>query len=223
MAVFPGRRRQDRRGPPRNILLQIILEEEAGGADVLSDLLSQMIRFYGNAMQGMMGKYLESNIKAFTDMQAKLPRIRSAPVWENATVSQDLWASSSTSRACHAEHDGRLHGAESRRCTRRCRSSSTARRATSSPASSFRFPAGLQSREGDGGPPPAEPSDAAGDVRAAHRRGPLPTGFSRTHDQSKTPRRPESRLRFPGCPKALVDSEHILTRCGPRATDLAVL
>jgi polyhydroxyalkanoate synthesis regulator protein len=31
-----------------------------------------MIRFYGNAMQGMMGKYLENNIKAFTDMQSKL-------------------------------------------------------------------------------------------------------------------------------------------------------
>ena len=57
----------------RSILLQIILEEEAGGAPMFtSDLLAQMIRFYGNAMQGMMGKYLESNIKAFTDMQAKL-------------------------------------------------------------------------------------------------------------------------------------------------------
>ncbi|MDP2135201.1 MAG: polyhydroxyalkanoate synthesis repressor PhaR, partial [Sulfuritalea sp.] len=34
----------------RAILLQIILEEEAGGAPMFSsDLLSQMIRFYGNA------------------------------------------------------------------------------------------------------------------------------------------------------------------------------
>jgi polyhydroxyalkanoate synthesis repressor PhaR len=57
----------------RSILLQIILEEEAGGAPMFtSDLLSHMIRFYGNAMQGMMGKYLESNIKAFTEMQVKL-------------------------------------------------------------------------------------------------------------------------------------------------------
>src|ERR1035437_6973220 len=57
----------------RNVLLQIILEEEAGGAPMFtSDLLSQMIRFYGNAMQGMMGKYLEGNLKSFTDMQAKL-------------------------------------------------------------------------------------------------------------------------------------------------------
>lgn len=77
----------------RNILLQIILEEEAGGAPMFtSDLLSQMIRFYGNAMQGMMGKYLENNIKAFTDMQAKLQDQVRSVYGENATVSQDLWA-----------------------------------------------------------------------------------------------------------------------------------
>lgn len=77
----------------RSILLQIILEEEAGGAPMFtSDLLSQMIRFYGNAMQGMMGKYLESNIKSFTDMQAKLQEQVRSVYGENATVSQDLWA-----------------------------------------------------------------------------------------------------------------------------------
>ncbi|MBL8458724.1 MAG: polyhydroxyalkanoate synthesis repressor PhaR [Zoogloea sp.] len=77
----------------RNILLQIILEEEAGGAPMFtSDLLSQMIRFYGNAMQGMMGKYLENNIKAFTDMQAKLQEQVRSVYGENATVNKDLWA-----------------------------------------------------------------------------------------------------------------------------------
>ena len=74
----------------RNILLQIILEEEAGGAPMFtSDLLSQMIRFYGNAMQGMMGKYLENNIKAFTDMQGKLQEQVRSVYGENATVSRD--------------------------------------------------------------------------------------------------------------------------------------
>ena len=77
----------------RNILLQIILEEEAGGAPMFtSDLLSQMIRFYGNAMQGMMGKYLENNIKAFTDMQGKLQEQVRSVYGENAPVNQDLWA-----------------------------------------------------------------------------------------------------------------------------------
>src|SRR6185369_4218932 len=51
----------------RSILLQIILEEESAGVPLFTtDLLSQMIRFYGHAMQGMLGKYLETNIKAFT-------------------------------------------------------------------------------------------------------------------------------------------------------------
>jgi polyhydroxyalkanoate synthesis repressor PhaR len=77
----------------RSILLQIILEEEAGGAPMFtSDLLAHMIRFYGNAMQGMMGKYLESNIKAFTDMQAKLQEQARSIYGENSPVGQDLWA-----------------------------------------------------------------------------------------------------------------------------------
>ncbi len=77
----------------RSILLQIILEEEAGGAPMFtSDLLAHMIRFYGNAMQGMMGKYLESNIKAFTEMQGKLQDQARAIYGENSPVGQDLWA-----------------------------------------------------------------------------------------------------------------------------------
>jgi len=77
----------------RSILLQIILEEEAGGAPMFtSDLLSHMIRFYGNATQGMMGKYLENNIKAFTEMQAKLQEQTRAIYGENSPISQDLWA-----------------------------------------------------------------------------------------------------------------------------------
>jgi polyhydroxyalkanoate synthesis repressor PhaR len=77
----------------RSILLQIILEEEAGGAPMFSsDLLSQMIRFYGHAMQGMMGKYLESNINAFSDMQTKLQDQARSLYGEKNPMSQDLWA-----------------------------------------------------------------------------------------------------------------------------------
>lgn len=77
----------------RSILLQIILEEEAGGAPLFtSDLLAQMIRFYGNAMQGMLGKYLESNITAFTDMQVKLQeQARAVYGGDNSAMSKDLW------------------------------------------------------------------------------------------------------------------------------------
>ena len=37
-----------------------------------SDVLSKIIRFYGNAMQGMMGNYLEKNIQTFIEIQKKL-------------------------------------------------------------------------------------------------------------------------------------------------------
>ena len=54
----------------RSILLQIILEEESGGVPMFStQVLSQLIRFYGHAMQGMMGTYLEKNLQAFVELQ----------------------------------------------------------------------------------------------------------------------------------------------------------
>jgi len=78
----------------RSILLQIILEAEAGGAPMFtSDLLAQMIRFYGHAMQGMMGQYLESNIKAFANMQAQLKDQSKALYGENVPAAgNDMWA-----------------------------------------------------------------------------------------------------------------------------------
>ncbi|MDR1229436.1 MAG: polyhydroxyalkanoate synthesis repressor PhaR [Azoarcus sp.] len=77
----------------RSILLQIILEEEGGGVPMFtSDLLSHMIRFYGHALQGMMGKYLENNIKAFSDMQTKLQVQVRGIYGDNSSVSKDLWA-----------------------------------------------------------------------------------------------------------------------------------
>lgn len=57
----------------RSILLQIILEEESSGMPMFSEpVLAQIIRFYGNAMQGIMGTYLEKNIQALIDIQSKL-------------------------------------------------------------------------------------------------------------------------------------------------------
>lgn len=57
----------------RSILLQIILEEEAGGAPMFTEaVLANIIRFYGNAMQGFMGSYLEKNIQSFMDLQVKM-------------------------------------------------------------------------------------------------------------------------------------------------------
>jgi len=77
----------------RPILLQIILEEESGTVPMFSsDLLSQLIRSYGNAMQGMMGSYLERNIRAFQDIQKALQEQSRKMYGDNSRASQDLWA-----------------------------------------------------------------------------------------------------------------------------------
>jgi len=57
----------------RAILLQIILEEEAAGVPMFSnEMLAQMIRFYGGAMQGVVGGMFEQNVRAFMDFQKKM-------------------------------------------------------------------------------------------------------------------------------------------------------
>lgn len=57
----------------RSILLQIILEEESGGMPMFSaNALAQIIRFYGHAMQGVMGTFLEKNIQVLMDIQDRL-------------------------------------------------------------------------------------------------------------------------------------------------------
>jgi len=69
----------------RSILLQIILEEEAGGAPMFSEsALANIIRFYGHAMQGFMGNYLEKNVQAFTDIQTKLAA-------QSRTITPEMW------------------------------------------------------------------------------------------------------------------------------------
>lgn len=78
----------------RSILLQIILEEETGGMPMFSsDLLSGFIRFYGSAMQGMLGKYLENNMKTFVDFQNKL-QDQSRTMYgagDNTHMQTDFW------------------------------------------------------------------------------------------------------------------------------------
>ena len=57
----------------RSILLQIILEEEAAGVPMFSEaVLAHLIRFYGHAMQGYMGTFLEGQMQMFTDWQARM-------------------------------------------------------------------------------------------------------------------------------------------------------
>ncbi|MFN7086301.1 MAG: polyhydroxyalkanoate synthesis repressor PhaR [Burkholderiales bacterium] len=77
----------------RSILLQIILEEESAGAPMFScDMLSQIIRFYGNAMQGMMGSYLEKNIQTFIDIQKRLQDQSRQLYGQNPMLNSEAWS-----------------------------------------------------------------------------------------------------------------------------------
>ncbi len=54
----------------RAVLLQIIADQEQDGEPMLStQLLSQIIRFYGDSLQGFMGNYLERSMQVFLDQQ----------------------------------------------------------------------------------------------------------------------------------------------------------
>ena len=75
----------------RSILLQIILEEEANGQPMFSSgALSQIIRYYGHAMQGMMGNYLEKNIQVFIDIQNKMAE-NSKGMMDEKAFSPEMW------------------------------------------------------------------------------------------------------------------------------------
>ena len=75
----------------RSILLQIILEEESGGVPMFTtQVLSQIIRFYGHAMQGFMGTYLEKNMQMFTDVQARLVE-QSKGLYDPKAFTPEMW------------------------------------------------------------------------------------------------------------------------------------
>ena len=77
----------------RSILMQIILEEESAGAPMFSsDMLSQIIRFYGNAMQGMMGSYLDKNIQTFVEIQRRLQEQSVPKFGDNPMLNAEAWS-----------------------------------------------------------------------------------------------------------------------------------
>ena len=76
----------------RSILLQIILEEETGGMPMFTtSMLSQVIRFYGHAMQGLMGNYLEHNLQSLVDMQTRLAG-QSKGLYDPKSFTPETWA-----------------------------------------------------------------------------------------------------------------------------------
>lgn len=54
----------------RNILLQIISEQEHGGEPFFStELLTQIIRSYGDSLQSIAGNYIEKSMQLFVEQQ----------------------------------------------------------------------------------------------------------------------------------------------------------
>ena len=76
----------------RQILLQIILEEESGGMPMFSsEMLTQLIRFYGHAMQGVMGTYLERNLQSFLQIQQKLQDQAKNLYGDASSLTPEVW------------------------------------------------------------------------------------------------------------------------------------
>jgi polyhydroxyalkanoate synthesis repressor PhaR len=83
----------------RSILLQIILEEESGGVPMFSSqTLSQIIRLYGHAMQGVMGTLLEKNMAAFSELQSQFLN-QSKGLYDPTHLSPELWTQFLTGQA----------------------------------------------------------------------------------------------------------------------------
>ena len=61
------------------------------GEDLTRSILLQIIRFYGHAMQGMMGSYLEQNLQTFTDVQARLAEQSTKGLYDPKLQSPELW------------------------------------------------------------------------------------------------------------------------------------
>jgi len=86
----------------RSVLLQIISEYEDRGEPMFTTkLLSQIIRFYGDSLQGFMGGYLERSLQVFLDQQqqfrSQLNNILGQTPWsmlnDLTERNMDLWKS----------------------------------------------------------------------------------------------------------------------------------
>ena len=60
----------------RSVLLQIIAEQEGEGHEPLltNRVLQQLIRFYGDSMQGVLSRYIEQSVMIFLEQQEMYQR-----------------------------------------------------------------------------------------------------------------------------------------------------
>ena len=82
----------------RNVLLQIILEQEGSDEAILSaDSLSELIGYYGNTVPSLFNEYLQNSLKSFTASQRELCHQYNADsmkVFQKmASDNMDMWRS----------------------------------------------------------------------------------------------------------------------------------
>jgi len=95
----------------RNILLQIIMEQESGGAPLFSaDVLSRFIRNYGEATRSGFTEYLDTSLRFFSEQQTTIQEqmgkaLESTPMdyWmklgeQNMNIWQDMFNASKDSK-----------------------------------------------------------------------------------------------------------------------------
>ncbi len=83
---------KSKRDITRSILLQIILEREEDGEPIFTEpVLKEIIRFYGDSLQGMMTSYLEKSLKLFVEQQEKWRgRMANAMVGDPLAIMRDV-------------------------------------------------------------------------------------------------------------------------------------
>ena len=72
-----------------------------------TDMLANIIRYYGHAMQGLMGSYLERSIFAFHEAQKRFQEQASTLYGEIPKVPSEAWSQLMTGRR-RSPRDGRL-------------------------------------------------------------------------------------------------------------------
>lgn len=81
----------------RNILLQIIIEQEEGGEPIFTtDVLTRLIGFYGDSVQGMASSFIERSVGLFTEQQQLFQQqveeaVKGTPLAAMAEMTQRNW------------------------------------------------------------------------------------------------------------------------------------
>ncbi len=77
----------------RSVFLQILLEEEIAGTPIFTtEVLANIIRFYGHAAHSLMGQYLENSLRTFVELQKQMQERLKAMYGEQATLPPEMMA-----------------------------------------------------------------------------------------------------------------------------------